>query len=69
MLAMSSRDTASSYSLLLCVLSGRSSRKIFIYIRHVDAKRMRILYAKQLLHRSLLFAARQRFTSTSVSLI
>jgi len=35
---MASRDTASSYSLLLCALSSRSLRKIFIYTRHVDAK-------------------------------
>jgi len=56
-LAMVSRDTASSYSLLLYVLSSRSLRKIFIYVRHVDAKGMRIYYATPLLHHSLLFAA------------
>jgi len=69
MLVMASRDTASSHSLLLCILSSRSLRKIFIYIRHVDAKEMRIHYATPPLHRSLLFVARQQTTSTSASLI
>ena len=66
---MASWDTASSYSLLLCALSSRSLRKIFIYVRHVDPKGMRIHYATPLLHRFLLFFARQQTTSTSASLI
>ena len=66
---MASRDTSSSYSLLLCVLSSRSLRKIFVYIRYVDAKGMRMHYATPLLHRSLLFAARQQTASTFASLI